>query len=538
MATLPRPRGTRLAAAALAVNLAALTLLALWFRCRALGNIPGLNGNKAWYGVTAWNILHGGSWPIQTPGGNPLNPFYFALLLPLHACFRPSITLLRIVPLASGLAALALNWWLCRRVFDRPTAVISTLMLALLPIDIAYSRFAWDASQSLPATLLVWYFSLAAVRFPERQDRFTAAAIVALLAAVLIHPTNVFAGAAIAASLTALAAIPHRAAALTVLALAAIALILWAAYMVHAAGAGGGVRRATSRNSSIPATRPTSLCSMQTSFPARPSINTFPAPTRGCNGPRWAEDRGDWDWCWFGACWRPPPGDSGDAPAAADRVLVAGWLLELAAFAVLAGPEALLPGQERYAICLVAPAVLLAARGAAVWWTQGSTGKASGTRHWHSQWHTAAVVLALAAAWLVAADFHQHYFRFIEQTGGQAHRTFRTATIEPKLAALDYILQHRTPGATWIAADDYWSYLPLRYFALADNDIHVVKFDDKDSQQALTRARAEGRAWYVRFCPYAAHAVCGEIVTRRVTDTGQILDYAGRPVLCVSHPSP
>ena len=180
---------------------AALGLLALWFRCHALGNIPGLNGDEAWYGVTAWSILHGGSWLVKTPGGNPLNPFFFALLLPLQACFRPSITLLRIVPLASGLAALALNWWLCRRVFDRPTAVVSTLVLAVLPIDIAYSRFAWDAAQSLPATLLVWYFALAAVRFPERQDRFTAAAIVALLAAVLVHPTNIFAGAAIAAGL-------------------------------------------------------------------------------------------------------------------------------------------------------------------------------------------------------------------------------------------------------------------------------------------------------------------------------------------------
>jgi hypothetical protein len=493
------------------VAAAALGLAALWFRCRSLGNIPGVNGDEAWYGVTAWDLLHGQPWPLTTPGDNPLNPFYFALLLPLEACFRPSIVLLRIVPLLSGLAALALNWWLCRRVFDRPTAVISTLILALLPIDIAYSRFAWDAAQSLPATLLVWYFSLSAVRFPEWQDRFTAAAIVALLAAVLVHPTNVFAGAAIAASLLArrrqFRLQPRR---LTVLALAALALILWAAHLGHAAGAGGGWRSHLAQLVH-PGEAPHFVALYANLFSGE---TVYQYLSGGHSWLQWpALGGGSWAigvvlvWTLLAAAawrlWRY-------ARNPADRVLVAGWLLELAAFAVLAGPAALLPGQERYAICLVAPAVVLAARGGSLWWGQRSTGKASGTRR------TAAAVLALAAAWFVLADFHQHYFRFIEQTGGRAHRTFRTAAIEPKRAALDYILQHRTPGATWIVADEYWSRWPLRYLALGDRDVHVV---GRDSNVA----RAAGPVWHVRFCD-------GE------GGRGQkILDYAGRPVLCVSH---
>ncbi|MGO8688296.1 MAG: ArnT family glycosyltransferase [Thermoguttaceae bacterium] len=511
----------RPAAAALAASLAALGLAALWFRCHALGNIPGLNGDEAWYGVTAWNILHGGAWLVKTPAGNPVNPFFFALLLPLEACFRPSITLLRIVPLASGLAALALNWWLCRRVFDRPTAVISTLVLAVLPIDIAYSRFAWDAAQSLPATLLVWYFSLAAVRFPERQDRFTAAAIVALLAAVLVHPTNIFAGAAIAAGLIArwrqFRFQPRR---LTVLALATLALICCATYLIRLRGeAGGGVLSHLAQlvhphGDPHFAVLYANLFSGQTVYQYISGADSWL---------RWPALGVVVVWGVLAAAawrlWR-------DTRAAADRVLAAAWLLELAAFAVLAGPQALWPGQERYAICLVAPAVMLAARGAAVWW--GQAGRV----------RTAAVVLALAAAGFVLADFHQHYFRFIEQTGGRAHRTFRTAAVEPKRAALDYILQHRGPGVTWIVADDYWSCWSLRYLALADHDVRVVQADKEDAPQALALARTEGRAWYVRFCPYAAHAVCGGIVTRRVTDTVRILDYGGRPVLCVSQPSP
>ena len=148
-------------------------------------------------------MLHGGQFSAHTPTGNLKNPFFLGPLVLLQACSRPSIAVLRAVSLASGLLALAVNWLLSRWVFDRRTALVSTLALAVLPINIAYSRIAWDASQSLLATLPVLYFSLAAVRFPARQDRLTAVAIVSLLAAIMVHPTNIFAGAALVAALAA-----------------------------------------------------------------------------------------------------------------------------------------------------------------------------------------------------------------------------------------------------------------------------------------------------------------------------------------------
>ena len=110
----------------------------------------------------------------------------------LHAIWQPSIVLLRVVPLASGLAALALNYWLCRRAFDRRTATLSTCILAVLPIDIAYSRFAWDASQSLLFTLPVLYLPLIECRRHSARARLSIGAVGALAAAILVHPTNVF----------------------------------------------------------------------------------------------------------------------------------------------------------------------------------------------------------------------------------------------------------------------------------------------------------------------------------------------------------
>ena len=51
-----------------------------------------------------------------------------------------------------------------------------------------------------------------------------------------------------------------------------------------------------------------------------------------------------------------------------DRVLLAAWALTIAAFLLIAGPQAMVPGQERFALCLVAPTIVLLARGAALAW--------------------------------------------------------------------------------------------------------------------------------------------------------------------------
>ena len=154
--------------------------------------------------------------------------------------------------------------------------------------------------------------------------------------------------------------------------------------------------------------------------------------------------------------------------------------------------------------------MVLAARGAAVWWAGDG------------RLRTAAAVAALAAGCFLLADFQQHYFRYIEQTGGNAHRTFRTAAVEPKRAALDYVLKHRTAGVNWIVADTYWNYRPLQYLAMGEKGIRVVEADKAAWLLGFPFAWLEGRVWYIGFCdsppPWGA----------------PILDYSGRPVLSVS----
>ena len=562
---IPNPSPVAPRSSLLLLNALALLLVAVWFRCWSLGNIPGVNGDEAWYGVQAWLALHGGAeggW--HTPTGNPLNPLFFGPLAILHLWFPPSFGLLRAVAVAGGLAALAVNWLFCRWVFDRRTALISTVLLAVLPIAIAYSRFAWDASQSLAATLPVVYLALAAVRFPERFDHWIVASILALAIAIWVHPTNIF-----IATITGVAWLAHcrparRAAdesrgttecgcktsssvwCLAVLLVAGVLLAVWAWNVRPARGP--LPERITQRWDDMgelrqPNDLPSAAVLIARLFTGGTVYRYIPGSRSWFEWPLAAERDGwglDVGLFWagvIGAAWllwqswrlgrdrRLPLGT-------ADGLLLAAWILEIGGFLLVGGPRAMAPGQERFAICLVGPTALLLARGAALAWDAAS-----------SRWR---VVLAAAtlAGWLVLADFQVHYFRFIEQTGGQAHLTFRTGEVEPKQAALWYILEQSAandrqsePPQTWIVCSQWWNYWPIRYLAVADRNVCVVQTTEIGDSDAYRQALQQGRVWFVEFCDTEAQRQVESQLAARKPTRQEFRDYGGRPTLCVLHVS-
>ena len=161
--------------------------------CRS-GRIPGVNGDEAWYGVQAERIIDRGCVAARTPTGNPLNPFMIVPQVLLHEFSPPSFALLRTPALVSGLLALLLNLAMCARAFGWRMAWLTTLIHAVLPINIAYSRFAWDASQSLLFTLPVIYAGVLAIQQPTKRRHWTGMGVLFLSASILVHPTNTFAG--------------------------------------------------------------------------------------------------------------------------------------------------------------------------------------------------------------------------------------------------------------------------------------------------------------------------------------------------------
>ncbi|MGD9644121.1 MAG: ArnT family glycosyltransferase [Pirellulales bacterium] len=528
VATRPAPS---LRAVLLWTNGIALLAVAVFLRVWHLGNIPGLNGDEAWYGVQALRVLHGESISWRTPTGNPINPFFFLPQVALHAMLPASVVLLRSVAVISGLAALPVNYILCRRAFDRSTAIVSTVLLALLPVNIAYSRFAWDASQSLLATLFVVYLPLARLRAGDGRSLLSGAAVLACVAAVVIHPTNVF---------------------------AAVFLFVPLAY----------ARRREIlnflRKSKVHA-QPWVLATLAVGLAATAWLALYLAPQLGerLHGPRallpfavnylrlfsgsavyqyisgaglHTSNAG-----WFErttlAC------DLGFGLVAllallglarrvarnatpVDTCLMIGWLAMLAAFFVIAGPESIAPHFERYGICLIAPGTLLIARGLA-WWIDGC--EACGRR--------LGIALALAA-WLWPASFGVNYLQCFISTGGLSHKAFRTAAVEPKITALNDILSARVAGRPVdIVCREWWSYWPLAYLAFDVPQTRVLTWDEWASTRRAKPA-VDDDTWFVEFAGSPGEIDSFQTAHARSTYVQwyTVLDYGERPLISVFGP--
>jgi hypothetical protein len=207
-----------------------------------------------------------------------------------------------------------------------------------------------------------------------------------------------------------------------------------------------------------------------------------------------------------------------------DGVLLASWLLTLTAFLLVAGPRAMSPGNERFAICLIAPTVILVSRAFALAWS----------------WNTPAGRIMLPAAvilgWFMLADYHSNYFRFIEKTGGQAHLTFRTAAEEPKAAALKYILENRMSGETMIVCGRWWNLCPLKYLGMSASNLRVLTPDEAEKTEEYRAMKREGRVWFVEFSgSEELHKIETQLAGLK-TDRHEIDDYGGRSILTVLHP--
>lgn len=461
---------------ALVVAAIAMIAASVCLRVWRLDWIPGLSGDEAWYGAQAESLLSGQSFSWRTPTGNLINPFFLGLVVAAHAFGGPDIGLLRSAAVVSGLGALVANYWLCGRTLDRRTALVSTTLLAILPTNIAYSRFAWDASQSLLATLIVMYVSLQAAEASGlRCRRLIAVGFLALGAAVWVHPTNVF----IAPMLGTAIFLRH---------IPAFWTWRWR-WVVPAALIAGLIL--------LPGTRPIAMRIFNPGEYAA-FIGNFVGLFSGSTAlefiPGSIAPRGEFNWhralydlpmtvgllvAIMGAYRQLV------AKGPADRCLAIGWAACVLGFFAVAGPRAIEPHWERYGMCLIAPTVLIATRGAPAWLDR--TGSRKNVATW--------ILAATGCLWLTG--FFVDYFVFFARTGGQSHVAFRTAPVEPKVAALDFILNQPSTGyPVQIVAADWWTYWPLKYLSarepvevLSASDVAGGKHDNK----------ADSTAWHVRF---------------------------------------
>ena len=539
-------RANRLRRLRAALHCLLLLAVAVALRGWQLGHIPGVNGDEAWMGVQAQRFLDASpnSEPVtwHTPTGNPLNWLLFWPTVLLHAWLPPSIGLLRLPALLSGVLALGMNYWLCGRTFGKRLAAISTVLLAVLPINIAYSRFGWDASQSLLVTLPVLYLSLQATNEPERRLLWLLWAAAAQAVALLVHPTNIFAaplllvatvscyGTEIRMFVGRLSESRFKPLAVGGGGLLAVAAVwaLWP-WCVIATG-----RITTPGELGTFIALWVDLFSGLTVYQFIPGSLTNPAEpaaiayrvAAGLLVPLAL-------WGVFQRC--------REDRSTVLRVLLGGSLTSLAAFFLIAGPEAIRPHYERYGVCLIASGGLVLAIGAEWWLSQR-----------YGAWSKVARLAVPSVAWLLLIGFGVFYLAQFERTGGQSHNAFRTAGVEPKQAALALAINgsHASYGAAnsadsdvlvvpdvLIVADDWWNFWPLKYLAHGQSRVTVcragdlarfneqpphrhnvfwVGFQESEARREwLTRCRAVGYDTEESCCnDYAGRAVLSVIRTR------------------------
>jgi len=513
--------------------------VAVWFRLWKLDSVPGVNGDEAWYGVQAMTWLGGEPMAWRTPTGNPLNPFYFLPLTAVHALWGVGFWQLRSVAAVSGLLALVINYRLARRALGTEVAVISTFVLAVLPINLAYSRFGWDASQSLLFALPVVYCPLVAMRFPSSAGRWLLCGFLSYLAALLIHPTNVFlfpmlvvptgmifrkqiimayqrtkepywrfVGILVTGIFAAAATYALR----TWVAIAAARVVTpndWALF----------VGRYVDLLSGVTTYRfiPGSLLTDSTerwSMASAGLLNLAVCVTLGLAVVGW----------WSRSRENRSLG----------RGLILGWLFTSLGFFLVAGPGAIAPHFERYGICLIAPVVVAMSIGLRQ--LVSDAGEHARRLTW--------AMLTIAACSLFG--FHGLYFAQFETTGGQSHRAFRTADCEPKQSLIRTIPmiglaeQSRSPERTTLAASEWWTYWPLRYLSLAREDLDVVQWENGNDLDDLVERAAGSRIYFVEFVDQGTLEQVRHGLIDRAQSFGEkvVNDAAGVPLLVTLAPKP
>ena len=168
--------------------------VAVVFRFLWLETIPGLNGDEAWLGWKAAKAASGAPIDWRTNSGNFTNPFFLLPLVWVHFFFEPSAWAVRIVSAFSGVLTLLANFLLCRRIFNAAMAWATTLLLAVMPVAIAYSRFGWEPSQIPLFSVFIVYSAMALGDTKRACVPWLLISGVSLFCGFLVHPTMAYLG--------------------------------------------------------------------------------------------------------------------------------------------------------------------------------------------------------------------------------------------------------------------------------------------------------------------------------------------------------
>jgi 4-amino-4-deoxy-L-arabinose transferase-like glycosyltransferase len=149
---------------------AAFAVLLLALACRLVSLTGDMLFDPIVYAQNAYNLLQG-TFTLKTDSWFAHRLPVFAPLVPLYAVFGVGGLTSRAWPLLLSLAQVALVLWIGRRLFDRATAVLAGIIVALVPLDLVYG------SVLQPDTIMAAFltgaacFWIVSVEEPDRRPR-------------------------------------------------------------------------------------------------------------------------------------------------------------------------------------------------------------------------------------------------------------------------------------------------------------------------------------------------------------------------------
>jgi 4-amino-4-deoxy-L-arabinose transferase-like glycosyltransferase len=133
--------------------IAAILLVALAYRIFALTG--DMFFDPTIYAQNAFNLLQG-TFTLNTDSWYAHRLPVFVPIAPLYAVFGVGPATSRLWPLLLSLVQVALVIWLGRRLFDRPTAILAGVLVAVTPLDAVYG------SVLQPDTIMAAFLTAAA----------------------------------------------------------------------------------------------------------------------------------------------------------------------------------------------------------------------------------------------------------------------------------------------------------------------------------------------------------------------------------------
>ena len=161
-------------------------LVSVLFRLVSLDNIPGLNADEAAMLVYIRDYLAGvPSKSVFMTDTHRFMGFYSIPAIAVEMLSPVSrVWVLRVLGAVFGLMLVWAGVYTSRRLFQRPVVALSTaLLIACLPVHLAYSRVGWDPAQTTLATIFIAYFLLRGAWLQ---------ACVAGVIGLMIHPLAIF----------------------------------------------------------------------------------------------------------------------------------------------------------------------------------------------------------------------------------------------------------------------------------------------------------------------------------------------------------